>query len=179
MISQWWQVLIRILFYIILKLEPVQKKITNVNSNTRAKSPYVNTNNIRSSVEKNNPKIDLRGTITQSNQPQEKTQDRMVAFKKLIDNPNPGSNSKPLKNISNNQIANVNTASLVDKLKIGGGMEKKDTISSKIEEYKKSIISYKLKVYFLLSNVSNINKISDVKRVINKNRIKIIVFYII
>ena len=102
----------------------------------------------------------------------------MVAFKKLIDNPNPGSNSKPLKNISNNQIANVNTASLVDKLKIGGGMEKKDTISSKIEEYKKSIKNngkgYSKSIdtnipLNTLSNVSNINKISDVKRVINKN----------
>ena len=82
----------------------------------------------------------------------------MQAIKNMISNPNPNRQQKT--NIISTQITNTNT--LMDKIKM---IDKKDNISSKIEEYKKSI---KIKGYSksidtniplnTLSNVGNIGK---------------------
>ena len=92
----------------------------------------------------------------------------MQAIKNMISNPNPNRQQKT--NIISTQITNTNT--LMDKIKM---IDKKDNISSKIEEYKKSI---KIKGYSksidtniplnTLSNVGNIGKIESKKVSNNK-----------
>ena len=97
----------------------------------------------------------------------------MQAIKNMIINPDKkGSSTKQPTTIVNTQIGiQNNVTSLMDKVKM---VEKKDTISSKIEEYKKSVkskgYSKSIDTNIPQSTLSNVKKVPDKKIITNNNK---------
>jgi len=143
------------------------KLLGNPSAQQRTKSPYVNTQTITKTVVEK-PK-DIRGTPEKP----EKIQDRMQAIKNMIINPDKkGSSTKQPNTIINTQLGiQNNVTSLMDKMKM---VEKKVIISSKIEEYKKSVkskgYSKSIDTNIPQNTLSNGTKVPEKKIITNNNK---------
>lgn len=151
--------------YLIFIKEPVHKLNNKVNNQQRTKSPYITPGTLnKQTVEKK----DVKGTP-------EKITDRMQAIKNMINNPtqNP---TKKTSSILTTQINSTNTNSIMDKIKM---VEKKDTISSKIEEYKKSVkskgYSKSIDTNIPLNTLSNVGNVTN-KKVVTNNKTPFVKF---
>jgi len=93
----------------------------------------------------------------------------------MINNPtqNP---TKKTSSILTTQINSTNTNSIMDKIKM---VEKKDTISSKIEEYKKSVkskgYSKSIDTNIPLNTLSNVGNVTN-KKVVTNNKTPFVKF---